>query len=95
MVFYNEDLTDHWALRFEDFGGSSVSLKKDLMSRLGGVPFFLTLKLLNSKDNVWLRLPGIFPPGKGYTKLKTAIDNANNLWLAKKRKHQDSEGSLK
>jgi len=89
MVFYKEDFTDHWVLRFEDFGGSSMGQEENFMSKLGGAPFFVTLKLLDSKNNVWLRLPGIFPPGKGYATLKTAIENAYNLWLTKKQNHDD------
>jgi len=85
MIFYKEDITDHWVLRFEDFGGSSMGQERNFLSRLGDAPFFVTLKLLNSKDNVWLRLPGIFPRSTGYSTLKAAIDNAYNLWLTKKQ----------
>jgi len=88
MIFYKEDMSDHWVLHFEDFGGSSVGREKNFLSRLGDAPFLVTLKLLDSKDNVWLRLPGIFPPGTGYSTLKKAIDNAYNLWLTKKQSKQ-------
>lgn len=88
MVFYKEDMTDHWVLRFDDFGGSSIGQEKNFLSRLGDAPFLVTLKLLDSKNNVWLRLPGIFPPDTGYSTMKTAIDNAYNLWLTKKQSKQ-------
>jgi len=88
MIFYKEDMTEHWVLRFEDFGGSSMGQERNSMSRLGDVPFLVTLKLLNSKDDVWLRLPGIFPPGTSYLTLKTAIDNTYSLWLTKKQSKQ-------
>lgn len=88
IVFYKEDMTDHWVLRFDDFGGASMGQERNFLSRLGDAPFLVTLKLLDSKDNVWLRLPGIFPPGTGYSTLKAAIDNAYNLWLTKKQSKQ-------
>jgi hypothetical protein len=88
MIFYKEDMTDHWVLRFEDFGGSSLGQEKNFLSRLGDAPFLVTLKLLNSKDDVWLRLPGIFPPDTGYSTLKTAIENAYSLWITKKQNRQ-------
>ena len=88
MIFYKEGMTEHWVLRFDDFGGSSMGQEKNFLSRLGDAPFLVNLKLLDSKDNVWLRLPGIFPPDTGYSTLKTAIDNAYNLWLTKKRSKQ-------
>lgn len=87
-VFYKEDMTDHWVLRFEHFGGTSMGQERNFLSRLSDAPFFVTLKLLNSKDNVWLRLPGIFPPDTGYSTLRKAIDNAYNLWLTKKQNKQ-------
>jgi hypothetical protein len=88
MIFYKEGMTDYWVLPFEDFGGSSIGQERNFLSRLGDVPFFVTLQLLNLKDNVWLRLPGIFPPGTDYSTLKAAIDNAYNLWLTKKQNKQ-------
>ena len=84
MIFYKEDLTDYWILPFGDFGGSSEGHERNFMTKLGDVPFFLTLQLLDLKNNVWFKLPGIFPPGTECSKLKGAIDNAYNLWLTKK-----------
>jgi hypothetical protein len=88
MIFYKEDMTDHWVLPFDDFGGASMGQERNFLTRLGDVSFFVTLQLRNLKDNVWLRLPGIFPPGTDYSTLKTAIDNAYNLWLTKKQNKQ-------
>jgi len=84
MIFYKEGLTDYWILPFCDFGGSSKGQERNLMTKLGDVPFFVTLQLLDLKNNVWLKLPGIFPPGTECSTLKGAIDNAYNLWLTKK-----------
>jgi hypothetical protein len=88
MVFYKEDMTDYWVLHFEDFGGSSMGQEKNFLGRLGGAPFLITLKLRDSKNDVWMRLPGIFPPGTSYSTLKRAIDNAYNLWLTKRQSKQ-------
>jgi RNA polymerase subunit RPABC4/transcription elongation factor Spt4 len=84
MIFYQEDMTDHWVLPFGDFGGLSIGEERNFMTKLSDVPFFVTLQLFDSKNNVWLKLPGFFPHGTGYSTLKNAIDNAYNLWLAKK-----------
>lgn len=84
MIFYQEDMKDYWVLPFGDFGGSSIGKVRNSMTELSGVPFFVTVQLLDSKNNVWLKLPGIFPHGTGFSTLKNAIDNAHNLWLTKK-----------
>jgi len=84
MIFYKEDMTEHWVLPFDDLGGSSIGRERNSMTTLGNVPFFVNLQLLNLKNNAWLKLPGIFPPGTVYSTLKMAIDNAYNLWLMKK-----------
>jgi hypothetical protein len=85
MIFYKEGLTDYWILLFCDFGGSSKGQERNFMTKLSDVPFFVTLQLLDSKNNVWFKLPGIFPPGTECSTLKNAIDNAYNLWLTSAR----------
>ena len=84
MVFYNEDMTDYRVLSFDDFGGAALGQERNFMTKLADVPFFVTLQLLDSKNDVRLKLPGIFPPGTDHSKLKMAIDNAYDLWLTKK-----------
>jgi hypothetical protein len=88
IVFYKEDMTDYWLLRFEDFAGSSMGQERNSLSRLGDAPFLVTLKFHNSNDDVWLRLPGIFPPGTSYSTLRTAVHNAYSLWLTNKKSKQ-------
>ena len=85
MIFYKEGLTDYWILPFGDFGGSSEGHERNFMTKLSDVPFFVTLRLLDLKNNAWLKLPGIFPPGTECSTLKGAIDNAYNLWLTSAR----------
>jgi len=84
LVFYSDDMTDSWVLPFDDFGGSAIGQERNSLTRLSDVPFFVTLQLHSLKNNVWLKLPGTFPPGKDYLTLKTAIDDAYNLWLMKR-----------
>jgi len=88
MVFYDEAMTEHWILPFGDFGGSSLSQERNFMTKLADVPFFVTLQLLDLKNDVRLKLPGIFPPSTDYSKLKMAIDNAHDLWLTDRTNHQ-------
>jgi len=85
LIFFAEDMADHWVLPFSDFGGSALNQEKNFMTKLGGVSFFVNLQLHNKRNNVWSKLPGTFPPGTGYFTLRTAIDNAHNLWLMKKQ----------
>ena len=85
LIFFAEDMEDHWVLPFSDFGGSALGQEKNFMTKLGGVSFFVTLQVHDKRNNVWLKLPGAFPPYTGYLALKAAVDNAHNLWLIKKQ----------
>jgi hypothetical protein len=85
LIFYAEDMKDHWVLPFSDYGGSALGQEKTFMARLGGVPFFVNLQMHDKRNNLWLKLPGAFPPSSGYLSLKASIDNAHYLWLMKEQ----------
>ncbi len=84
LIFYSENMADYWILPFDDFGGSVIGQESNSLTRLSNVSFFETLQLHDLKNRVLQKLPGTVPPNKGYLTLKTAIDDAYNLWRVKK-----------